>query len=1011
MDTTGYEAEFLASREPSFRETTPKLLKTPAATRSPLKTTQKSGREFSPLLHTVKKDVNGGYKKTLPERPSSLLDYDGSVNFSDSMESFHDKSRLSAFKHPPNGNRSADKRSSRLAVGDVSTLALKEQEKLLETQKNQILDLQLKVHLLQRHLAKLAPENVQAAIKENVNLQGELADLKRKYDKMGSLYEEAIAQKNDNPQDNDNPQTIQIVSDMQDNISDLKYEIRQLNKQLDEKIDEIAALREKNDHLERYSDIESSESREARDRLDRKLAEINHREEKLRQREEELDNREQDLKHDNGYFHNESEAHNVQELHDRIEDLEYELRQAESAKEEVEDRLQQLQDRSSHENIQQLRDRIQDLEYDLRREQAVKKVLEERLQHSQDRSHRNTHLESDHQHCQAEKQKLLDQIEELESDLHVSKKELYAQQQLVSSLQDKLQEKDALSRLNGDANSSRLDQTQQAELEQNLEEQQFKFEQERIVLKRVRIHYKNHFIVTNQDIQSKIQAIRESEEARHELEDQLSTAKRELSSARGDMDVLKSLVERCKNDAESFKKERDILERNMRECQDKLSTLSNRASESRIAAAANNEEADRIREQLTDAQQDLARLQSEYSTKSSEWSRTKSLLEEKISSLEEINANHEAQRENLLKDKADVQSVMETENQRYDEMKRSMQIEIDQKMAEIERHQKLVDRLSQDSVEHDFQVQRLTKELKEWQQDCASAQVLWEAAEVDKSKLETEVAKLSATVGSLENTVAALRHINSTESDARAISESKLGVLEKKLADSGDLVQELQQKLQQADLNIQLLENKSRFTSEKLDLANKSMEQFKSRRADISAVDPLVLSRYEQKRAKLEDEVNKLKEALELARKDADYHRNAVLKLKQRLKTMSSNLNSNSRKGDASSKDGDVKSLMQHLKYLKSRVTREKQYRGDLTFMKSFFLKQIAAYQACNNKDLQILEDMGIYPDYEKLDKVHPQRRTMRGIAFAVVAAIRFKKRSKDIQAHREMKSLIVRAK
>lgn len=100
-----------------------------------------------------------------------------------------------------------------------------------------------------------------------------------------------------------------------------------------------------------------------------------------------------------------------------------------------------------------------------------------------------------------------------------------------------------------------------------------------------------------------------------------------------------------------------------------------------------------------------------------------------------------------------------------------------------------------------------------------------------------------------------------------------------------------------------------------------------------------------------------------------------------------------------------MQSLVAQLKYLRLKVDLESSYRSDLTFMKRFFLLKIDAYQACNRADLALLEEMDIYPDYSRLEREGGPKRTLAGVAWMVVASVRWQKRGvllKEVGQRRE---------
>lgn len=1008
MNNSGYEAEFLASREPSFQKQPPKLVKTPSARHS---LQSHSGREFSPLLYTIKKSSNNKNKLTdvenMEEQPSSLLEYNGSrASFSDSMESFHDKSRMSSFLNPHGSSKnSASKKPDTLLVGDVSSLPLKEQERLLQSQQNEILGLKMKIHMLQNHLRTTAPENVQQVITENVELHSQNAQLHAQIAHLNKLYKNAMhsgQHENDfRSQDNDSHKDISPeVQDLQDKICDLEYEIRRLDSDKEENNARIEDLESENHRLrlgisgEHGISVNQDESTNS---------EIRQRVVELEFKEEELSRREKELKEE------------MNDLERREQELLYEKTKFEDW---------ESSPRASPaliEQIQELKDTIEDLEFDVRQLTAEKDSLAHKLQvveeaHTEQLHNANNSVNvSNHESCEIERQQLLDQIARLEQSLHTVEEKLAT----LSRESDYLDKSDHTSKLSGQSCSQ-------------LEDQIFKLEQEKIVLDRVSDNCRNYSRktppkkrLTNKDLKSKIRSIKESEDSKREIEHQLILERRELDAKDKNLKSLKSLVERCQHDADGFKQERDLLQKQAHEYQDLITKLSERANETTLASGATQEEVDRLREKIQYLEQELLRVKSEYETKSKEWLSSKTIMEKKVSALETLTTNYETERENLLKnvkDTTDNQTLFRTEKKRYDQMKHSLQLEIDQKEVDMERQHRELESANQQLGNLDKEIGYLKKELEEWKQDCASAQALWEMSENEKNSLEAEVSKLQASINSLENTTAALREINSSDSKARTVAENKVHLLEKKLEDKESLIKELNRTQQKTEIEMKLLQHKSHRDLEQLDLVNKSITELKTTQnasflgeEDISTA----LTWYKDECNRLKIKLKRLRKAFDSAQNSLNHQKekaeanvmfkpddpsDSYVRTKTEITSNPFSLHDNlDRKKGYSA---EVKSMAEHLKYLKSRVIRETQSREDLNFMKKFFLKQIAAYQACNRQDLLILQEMGIYPDYELLQ---PKKRTLRGVAFAILASIRLKKRFQDSLDHKTAKARIIR--
>ncbi|KAI0037830.1 hypothetical protein FA95DRAFT_1684798 [Auriscalpium vulgare] len=66
------------------------------------------------------------------------------------------------------------KRRSSAANVKSTNLTLRDQEKHIDNLKNENFDIKLKVHYLEERLAQLAPDQVESALKENINLNIEV---------------------------------------------------------------------------------------------------------------------------------------------------------------------------------------------------------------------------------------------------------------------------------------------------------------------------------------------------------------------------------------------------------------------------------------------------------------------------------------------------------------------------------------------------------------------------------------------------------------------------------------------------------------------------------------------------------------------------------------------------------------------------------------------------------------------------------------------------------------------
>ncbi|CCG82482.1 putative Spindle-pole body protein [Taphrina deformans PYCC 5710] len=76
------------------------------------------------------------------------------------------------------------------------------------------------------------------------------------------------------------------------------------------------------------------------------------------------------------------------------------------------------------------------------------------------------------------------------------------------------------------------------------------------------------------------------------------------------------------------------------------------------------------------------------------------------------------------------------------------------------------------------------------------------------------------------------------------------------------------------------------------------------------------------------------------------------------------------------------------LRYMRSRMTREESFRADLSYIKSYYDKQISSFEACNQANLNIIQQIGIYPD----ETFRTRRTTFKNAVHVVMATVRMRK-------------------
>lgn len=340
----------------------------------------KTRLEFSPLLRTTKQaskaDYNNGRGGNTPETPGIYNDT-GVLSFdqvSDSMESFNPKESKLGHNDGNSGGGiplNQDKQPNML-----SELPLKEQEKAFQAQKNEIFGLQFKIYLLEQHLDKTSPDNVQKTIKENVELKAELMHVRQEMQKKDKQT--------------DTSELEGRIRTLQMDKEDLEFHSRQKDRDMEE-------LKDRIDELERDRDSNNNNDSTNDNNNEEELEDLRYQ---LRRQEQEKDDEIEDLKQRIAQLESEVEGHeDADEKDDQVRDLERELKKAEEVRDSVQSELEDKQNeayqtkvdlesrisevKDQETTIQNLQDRIQQLlderqESETRAKQEVSRTIEDR---------------------------------------------------------------------------------------------------------------------------------------------------------------------------------------------------------------------------------------------------------------------------------------------------------------------------------------------------------------------------------------------------------------------------------------------------------------------------------------------------------------------------------------------------------------------------------------------------------------------------------------------------------
>lgn len=99
----------------------------------------------------------------------------------------------------------------------------------------------------------------------------------------------------------------------------------------------------------------------------------------------------------------------------------------------------------------------------------------------------------------------------------------------------------------------------------------------------------------------------------------------------------------------------------------------------------------------------------------------------------------------------------------------------------------------------------------------------------------------------------------------------------------------------------------------------------------------------------------------------------------------------------------EIAGLTKMMQYMRSKLTREESFRSALAYMKMYYDKQISSFEACNQANLSIIRQIGIYAD-----ETHKKRRPkFRSVARFVVGTIRMRNLSRQWSATKIAKDKI----
>ncbi|OAX30798.1 hypothetical protein K503DRAFT_166705, partial [Rhizopogon vinicolor AM-OR11-026] len=178
-------------------------------------------------------------------------------------------------------------------AGKAAALSLRDQEKHIDSLKKENFNIKLRVHFLEERLAQLAPDQIDAALKQNINLKIEVQQRGLEIKKLKKLVLELERELQRLQRGSAREQHHDLDTRLQDRDRDLVAQLqereRDLEMQLEDREHEIMELRRAQDHASSERDEDDSFDHHNASRHVRELDKMRAENEALRRQLEERD--------------------------------------------------------------------------------------------------------------------------------------------------------------------------------------------------------------------------------------------------------------------------------------------------------------------------------------------------------------------------------------------------------------------------------------------------------------------------------------------------------------------------------------------------------------------------------------------------------------------------------------------------------------------------------------------------------------------------------------------------
>lgn len=899
-------------------------------------------QEFTPMLHTVRKDLNNrespAISKPIPQRGKAapLLNYKRGAENDSSMISFgHSFSDQDSTPVPTNSNAL---KTRVMVTDDPDGVPLREQARHVDSLERENTDLKVKLQLMSKKLMMLSRGNPLSDI-TNDSERNDSENLRAR-------YAELEERNNELQKELESSQVHQRITELEEDLKDRDMQLDQYAQRIDDYETKIEDL------VDKLKNLHQSDAPNEDD---------------------------------------ESET-SITTLKNNLEDVKYENRQLQEELEKAyEDnaRLQEQIDEESHAS-------------DSRQSNvSLSEKLKEELEY----------LRQDNQELRSN----LQEADKIKIELFETQSKL---EELVEANERLEREREILENVNNDASNH----VTQANVSSTMRDLRYEHEEQVRVLK--------HEISLLNDQLSDLRKVNERHESEaQEYRTEISYLKDEIASAN-------ALSKRIKSESESARAEKEFYEDQLAEAKDQILKLSKKANESIVAIYD--------RADLDSAKQKLTEATNEHNNESKRWEEERGVLNEKIKSLQRMKDSIERQLDSFLskeKSGSHWKEVLDTEKDKFDAEKKILQREMDlykQKSMSYDKEKilltqkiqtlkKELDIKSQESASANtevssagLQIESLKNSLQEAQREHFKLQseidsqritidMLKESQIADKERIRDLEEKLSNSSKELETVRESLRE-----------SQRKIGHLEVKLDHSeikaadaeqtrADIEEETEKDLERVTEELksalsQIKELKSRVSlAEELERENDRLK-LKVKRSEAQ-VERLVGESGDAKEPDSSgfsrEEIQKIYVKYQEERKYADILREENYRLEQKLKTVQEQSQPESRELLNHKEKYYKQSLSlysEYVKFNKMHLRREMAIKEDLEFTKNYLMAKSGKFLASNIKSLNMLSDIGLYPNYRELRN---SRRTFRAVAYTVLATVLFESRLEDYRRYK----------